>query len=89
MIKAPLVKKAEHIALTKSICSKQRITALEKASGVQLIYRTTSKLTLTEADGVFYPHAKEDYNTVQNAEDTMCGLGESLTVKIPITAPII
>ncbi|WP_318463469.1 LysR family transcriptional regulator [Photobacterium leiognathi] len=86
--KGSFSKAAEHIGLTKSVVSK-RITALEQALGVQLIYRTTRKLALTEAGDVFYHHAREVYNAVQNAEDAMSGLGESLTGKIRITVPTI
>ncbi|MEC6907250.1 LysR family transcriptional regulator [Photobacterium piscicola] len=81
-------KAADHIGLTKSVVSK-RITGLETALGVQLIYRTTRKLTLTEAGEVFYHHAREVYNAVQNANDAMNGLGESLTGTIRLTVPTI
>ncbi|MEC6816055.1 LysR family transcriptional regulator [Photobacterium toruni] len=81
-------KAADHVGLTKSVVSK-RITGLETALGVQLIYRTTRKLTLTEAGEVFYYHAKAVYNAVQSANNAMSGLGESLTGTIRLTVPTI
>lgn len=60
-------KAADLVGLTKSVVSK-RITRLEQELGVQLIYRTTRKLTLTEAGEVFFSHAREVYYSVQNAE---------------------
>ncbi|UXI02413.1 LysR family transcriptional regulator [Photobacterium sp. TY1-4] len=81
-------KAAEHIGLTKSVVSK-RMTRLEEELGVQLLYRTTRKLTLTEAGEVFFSHAREVYVSVQNAEDAMSGLGERLSGTIRITVPTI
>ncbi|UTV28808.1 LysR family transcriptional regulator [Photobacterium atrarenae] len=81
-------KAAEHIGLTKSVVSK-RMTRLEEELGVQLLYRTTRKLTLTEAGEVFFSHAREVYLSVQNAEDAMSGLGERLSGTIRITVPTI
>lgn len=81
-------KAAEQVGLTKSVVSK-RITRLEEELGVQLLYRTTRKLTLTEAGEVFFGHAREVYQSVQNAEEAMCGLGERLTGTIRITVPTI
>ncbi|OAN11677.1 LysR family transcriptional regulator [Photobacterium jeanii] len=81
-------KAADLVGLTKSVVSK-RITRLEQDLGVQLLYRTTRKLTLTEAGEVFFAHAREVYYSVQNAEQAMSGLGESLTGTIRITVPTI
>ncbi|MGF1785702.1 LysR family transcriptional regulator [Photobacterium swingsii] len=81
-------KAADLVGLTKSVVSK-RITRLEQELGVQLIYRTTRKLTLTEAGEVFFSHAREVYYSVQNAEQAMSGLGESLTGTIRISVPTI
>lgn len=81
-------KAADQVGLTKSVVSK-RITRLEQDLGVQLVYRTTRKLTLTEAGEVFFGHAREVYYSVQNAEEAMSGLGESLTGTIRLTVPTI
>jgi len=81
-------KAAEQVGLTKSVVSK-RITRLEQDLGVQLLYRTTRKLTLSEAGEVFFEHAREIHQSVQNAEEAMNGLGESLSGNIRITVPTI
>ncbi|MDG3085834.1 LysR family transcriptional regulator [Vibrio hannami] len=81
-------KAAEKVDLTKSVISK-RITRLEKDLGAQLIYRTTRKLSLTEAGKVFYKHAREIYQSVQSAEEELQGLGDTLSGTIRITVPTI
>ncbi|GLO63995.1 LysR family transcriptional regulator [Vibrio sp. MACH09] len=81
-------KAAEQVGLTKSVVSK-RITRLEQDLGVQLLYRTTRKLTLTEAGEIFHRHAREIYLSVINAEDELNGLGERLSGNIKITVPTI
>ncbi|WED24996.1 LysR family transcriptional regulator [Vibrio sp. JC009] len=81
-------KAAEHVSLTKSVISK-RITRLEQDLGVQLIYRTTRKLTLTEAGKIFFNHAREIHRSVQYAEEELQGLGESLSGTIRVTVPTI
>ncbi|WP_299018120.1 LysR family transcriptional regulator [uncultured Photobacterium sp.] len=81
-------KAADQVGLTKSVVSK-RITRLETDLGVQLLYRTTRKLTLTEAGEIFYHHAREIYLSVQDAEDAISGLGESLSGTIKLTVPTI
>ncbi len=81
-------KAAECIGLTKSVVSK-RVTRLEEELGVQLLYRTTRKLTLTEAGEVFFQHAREVFQSIQNAQDAMSGLGERLSGNIRITVPTI
>jgi DNA-binding transcriptional LysR family regulator len=81
-------KAADIVGLTKSVVSKH-ITRLEQEVGVQLIYRTTRKLTLTEAGKVFFQHAREIYVSVQGAMDAMNGLGDSLSGSIRLTVPTI
>lgn len=81
-------KAADQVGLTKSVISK-RITRLEQDLGVQLIYRTTRKLTLTEAGEIFYRHAREISNSVHNAEQELQGLDETLSGTIKITVPTI
>lgn len=81
-------KAADIVGLTKSVVSKH-ITRLEQELGVQLIYRTTRKLTLTEAGKVFFQHAQSIHHSVQLAENAMSGLGSSLSGSIRISVPTI
>lgn len=81
-------KAAEQVGLTKSVVSK-RITRLEQELGIQLIYRTTRKLTLTEAGQVFFRHAREIYLSVENAQHELKGLSETFSGTIRLTVPTI
>ncbi|USD68038.1 LysR family transcriptional regulator [Vibrio sp. SCSIO 43136] len=81
-------KAAEQVSLTKSVVSK-RVTRLEQELGVQLIYRTTRKLTLTEEGEVFYRHAQEVYQSIYNANEALKGLDKALSGVIKISVPTI
>lgn len=81
-------KAATQVGLTKSVVSK-RITRLEQELGIQLIYRTTRKLTLTEAGEVFYRHAREIHLSVENAQQELQGLSEAFSGTIRLTVPTI
>jgi DNA-binding transcriptional LysR family regulator len=48
---------AEHLAMTKSAAS-QHVAALERELGVQLLFRTTRSLTLTEAGTALHDEAR-------------------------------
>ncbi|MDW1813077.1 LysR substrate-binding domain-containing protein, partial [Vibrio sp. Vb2362] len=79
---------ARHMSLTKSVVSK-RIAKLEQELGVQLLYRTTRTLTLTEAGRAFFTHAKAVYQAVATAEESIVGLGKNLSGNIKISVPTI
>ncbi|AIW16520.1 LysR family transcriptional regulator [Vibrio tubiashii] len=79
---------ARHMELTKSVVSK-RIAKLEQDIGVQLLYRTTRTLKLTESGQAFFEHARSVYQAVATAEESIVGLGKSLSGNIKITVPII
>jgi DNA-binding transcriptional LysR family regulator len=60
---------AEHFGMTKSVVSKH-ITRLEKSLGVQLLRRSTRKLSLTEAGQALYErcaHIKADLEEAEQA----------------------
>lgn len=67
---------ARHMELTKSVVSK-RIAKLEQELGVQLLYRTTRTLTLTEAGQSFFVHAKAVYQAVATAEESIVDWGRT------------
>ncbi|RCW25744.1 LysR family transcriptional regulator [Vibrio parahaemolyticus] len=79
---------ARHMSLTKSVVSK-RIAKLEQELGVQLLYRTTRTLTLTEAGRAFFTHAKAVYQAVATAEESIVGLGKNLSGNIKVSVPTI
>ncbi|MCG3862908.1 MULTISPECIES: LysR family transcriptional regulator [unclassified Photobacterium] len=81
-------KVAELNNVTKSVVSK-RISKLETELGLQLIYRTTRKLTLTEPGEVLYHRAKSINHVAQAAFDSVTGYSEALSGKIRMSVPTI
>lgn len=81
-------KVAELNDITKSVVSK-RISKLEKELGVQLIYRTTRKLTLTEPGQVLFRRAKNVNQVAQSAFDAIAGYSESMSGHIRMSVPTI
>lgn len=81
-------KVAEKNNLTNSAVSK-RIARLEDDLGVQLLYRTTRKLTLSEAGKVLLTKAKSVRYAAQEAEDAVAGFGENISGHIRMSVPAI
>ncbi|MGX9416438.1 LysR substrate-binding domain-containing protein [Vibrio sp. WJH972] len=79
-------KAAEKNNLTNSVVSK-RIARLEEELGVQLMYRTTRKLTLTEAGRVLLHNAKSVKQAAQEAFDAVSGYGEDVSGHIRMSVP--
>jgi len=79
---------SEKLQITMSVVSK-RITRLEKALNVQLLYRTTRKLSLTEAGQALYKKAKIAQLAIQDAKDVVTGFGSDVRGNIRITMPIV
>ncbi|SJN55231.1 HTH-type transcriptional regulator DmlR [Vibrio ruber DSM 16370] len=79
---------AEKNNLTNSVVSK-RIARLEKELGAQLLYRTTRKLTLTEAGKALLQGAKNVKQATQEALDAVAGYGENLSGHIRMSVPTI
>ncbi|MCY9805686.1 LysR family transcriptional regulator [Vibrio scophthalmi] len=80
------VAQANHI--TKSMVSK-RVSKLETELGTQLLYRTTRKLTLTEAGEVLYYRSKDINATAKAAFDAVTGYNENLSGHIRMSVPTI
>ncbi|MDO6694636.1 LysR family transcriptional regulator [Aliiglaciecola sp. 3_MG-2023] len=74
--------------ITMSVVSK-RIARLEKALNVQLLYRTTRKLSLTEAGKALYQKAIVAQQAIQDAQDVVSGFGSIVRGKIRITMPVV
>ena len=81
-------KVAEENNLTNSVVSK-RIARLEEEIGAQLLYRTTRKLTLTEAGKVLLHSAKNVKQATQEAMDAVSGFGENVSGHIKMSVPTI
>lgn len=81
-------KVAEQNNLTNSVVSK-RMARLEEELGVQLLYRTTRKLTLTEAGKVLLNSAKNVKQATQEAMDAVAGFGENISGHIKMSVPSI
>ncbi len=81
-------KAAEQNDLTNSVVSK-RIARLEEELGVQLLYRTTRKLTLTEGGKALYQGAKNVNQAVNEAMDVISGFGEKVSGHIKMSVPAI
>ncbi|WP_261835239.1 LysR family transcriptional regulator [Vibrio ishigakensis] len=81
-------KAAEQNSLTNSVVSK-RIARLEEELGVQLLYRTTRKLTLTEAGRALSLGARNVKQATQEAMDAISGFGEKIEGHIKMSVPTI
>jgi DNA-binding transcriptional LysR family regulator len=81
-------KAAEKYNLTNSVVSKH-IARLEEELGVQLLYRTTRKLTLTEAGKVLLQGAKNVKQATLDALDAVAGYGEQVSGHIKMSVPTI
>ncbi|WP_087020334.1 LysR family transcriptional regulator [Thaumasiovibrio subtropicus] len=81
-------KAADEANVTHSVVSK-RIGRLEDELGVQLLYRTTRRLTLTEAGQALYEKAKLVRQMTSEAFDLVSGYGERLSGRIRLSVPTI
>ena len=79
---------AEKLSLTNSVVSK-RIARLEENLNTQLLYRTTRKLSLTDAGRALYNKAKIAKSAFQEAENAVTGYGEDMKGNIRITMPVV
>ncbi|WP_372830459.1 LysR family transcriptional regulator [Psychrobacter maritimus] len=79
---------AEKLSLTNSVVSK-RIARLEENLNTQLLYRTTRKLSLTDAGRTLYDKAKIAKSAFQDAENAVTGYGEDMKGHIRITMPVV
>lgn len=79
---------AEKLSLTNSVVSK-RIARLEENLNAQLLYRTTRKLSLTDAGKTLYNKAKIAKFAFQEAENAVMGYGEDMKGNIRITMPVV
>ena len=78
---------ADRLGVAKSILSR-RVSDLEKRLGVQLMQRTTRKLSLTDAGRHFYQRVINLLSDLNDAEQMVSDAQCSLSGKIKLTAPL-
>ena len=81
-------KVASQQELTNSVVSK-RIARLESSLNIQLLYRSTRKLSMTEAGKTLYKKAKVAAEMLMDAQDAVCGYSDSVGGQLKITMPSI
>ena len=81
-------KVAQQQEITNSVVSK-RISRLEAALNMQLMYRSTRKLSLTDGGQMLYQKAKLAKTALQEAQDAVTGYSDTVSGKIKITAPAV
>lgn len=81
--------KAAELAGISTPALSKRITKLEKELGVQLLYRTTRKLSLTEAGHTLYQHAKSINQQMNDALSAVSSYSHSISGMIKMTVPTI
>lgn len=77
---------AKHLGISTAQVSRQ-ITGLEARLGVQLFYRTTRKVSVTEAGQIYYQHCRQLLDGLSEAERAIGTLTETPRGKLKVTAP--
>ena len=78
---------ADKLGVAKSILSR-RISDLEKRLGVQLMQRTTRRLSLTDAGGHFYQRVVTLLSDLNEAEQIVSAAQISVSGRIKLAAPL-
>lgn len=81
--------KAAQLAELSTPALSKRISNLEQALGVQLIHRTTRRLSLTEAGERLYVHAKSIEGQVNDAIASISAFSNGISGNIKISVPTI
>lgn len=81
--------KAAQLAELSTPALSKRISKLEQDLGVQLIHRTTRRLSLTEAGENLYVHAKNIEGQVSDAIASVSAFSDGLSGHIKISVPTI
>lgn len=89
VVEAQSFNKAAQVAGISTPAISKRITKLEHDLGVQLLYRTTRRLSLTEPGQVLYQHAKNINRQVTDAVSAVSNFSQGLSGIIKMTVPTI
>jgi len=65
----------------------RQISALENRLATKLLYRTTRKVSLTEAGQIYYQHCRQALNDLEEAEQAMTDLQRTPQGTLRLTAP--
>ena len=89
IVEAQSFNKAAKLAEISPAALSKKISKLEKSLDVQLLYRTTRRLSLTEAGEILYRHAKDINSQVTEAFSAISNFSGGLTGTIKMTVPTI
>jgi DNA-binding transcriptional LysR family regulator len=89
VVEAGSFNKAAAIAGISTPALSKKISKLEKDLSVQLLYRTTRKLSLTEAGETLYQHAKNINQQVNEAIGAVSNFSETIAGEIKLSVPTI
>lgn len=89
IVEAKSFNKAAKLADISPAALSKRLSKLEKELEIQLLYRTTRRLSLTEAGEILYGHAKDINNQVVDAISAVSNFSDGLTGTIKMTVPTI
>ena len=78
---------AKRLGISTAQVSRQ-ITALEDRLGTKLFYRTTRRVSLTEAGGIYYQQCRQVLDGLEAAERAVTNLQRAPQGKIKLTAPV-
>lgn len=78
---------AKRIGISTAQVSRQ-VSALEQRLRIQLLYRTTRRVTLTEEGRIFYQHCRSVLDGLEEAKRAITNLQTKPQGKIKMTAPV-
>ncbi len=81
-----ITRAAQQLNTSKAQVSKL-LSRLEKALGVQLLYRTTRHISTTEAGLVYFGYCQQLRNVLRESEQAINDLGQEISGKIRMSVP--
>nr|WP_067296059.1 LysR substrate-binding domain-containing protein [Marinobacterium profundum] len=78
---------AKRLGISTAQVSRQ-VSALETRLSTKLFYRTTRKVSVTEAGQIYYQHCRQVLDGLEEAERTITNLQQAPRGKLRITAPV-
>ncbi len=81
-----ITKAADRLGTSKAHVSKQ-LSKLEQALGVQLLFRTTRRLSLTEAGTTYLAYCRQLRDTLDEAEHAVSDFRQEVRGRVRITVP--